>query len=326
VIGGDVIEICGPSVKFPYAIPLKLGWNIIGYPQTNPFDGKDVVQQLIDRNVLIKVQDETGSSIEKLSDNWINNIGNFSAGEGYKIKVNAADTLWIYNSYTFIKSNTIQPQLMPTVHYRPSFEGNGVDHMNIYLTHPDESGIMEGDEIGIFDGNICVGATKVTKQNSSYINLIASAFDASADEVNGFSNGGDIILKLYRNGKEYPLSLQAANNASLRFVKNGSLVAMANADLTTGIETQENEVSVRCYPNPFNDIINIRINIQKEEDLTVEVYDMFSRKIKQLYNGRAHGTVKLQWDGNNDNGNRVASGVYLFRANKTWEKVMYSGK
>jgi Leucine-rich repeat (LRR) protein len=327
-VSGDdnEIEICGPTVKYPYAIPLKLGWNIIGYPQTKDFDGKDVVQELIDKGVLIKVQDETGSSIEKLSDNWINNIGNFVKGEGYKVKVNATDTLWIYNNYPHIKSNSIQSELIPTAYFRPAFTGNGVDHMNIYLARPDESGIMEGDEIGIFDGNICVGATKITKQNSSYISLIASAADGTGDKANGFRNGGDIILKLYRNGKEYSMSLQPANNSSLRFVKNGTVIATTNTDFTTGIETQENETNVNCYPNPFYENINIEINLQKEEILSVEIFDLYSRKIQQLYNSRANGNIKLQWDGNDERGNKVATGVYLLRVNKTWKKVMYSGK
>lgn len=326
-VNGDnnEIEICGPTVKYPYAIPLKLGWNIIGYPQTTAFDGKDVVQELIDKGVLIKIQDETGSSIEKLSDNWINNIGNFTVGKGYKIKVNAADTLWIYNSYPYIKSNTVEPELIPTAHYRPAFEGNGVDHMNIYLVKLSESGIMEGDEIGIYDGNICVGATKITKQNSLYINLIASAADGNVEKANGFRNGGDIILKLYRNGKEYPMSLQPVNNALLKFEKNGSVIAMANTDLTTAIEITGNDANVNFYPNPFNESINIEINLQNEEYLNVEIYDMYSRKIRQLHSSKAIGTIKLQWDGTDESGNRVATGVYFLRVNKTWKKVMLNG-
>lgn len=98
----DSLVICGKRVQYPYPVPLKQGWNIMGYPQTQAFDGMDhIVKQLIDRNTLVKVQDEKGNSIENLGifGGWQNNIGNFIPGKGYKIKLSTADTLWIEEVY-----------------------------------------------------------------------------------------------------------------------------------------------------------------------------------------------------------------------------------
>ncbi len=322
VSADDMIEICGPTVKFPYEIPLKTGWNIISFPQTTVFNGKDVVQQLIDKDVLVKVQDEDGNSIEYLSflGEWNNSIVDFLPGKGYKVKVSADDTLWIYNSYP--KSGAIKSELITTNHFQPAFEGNGVDHMNIYLANPEVVGIIAGDEIGIFNGGICVGATKITNQKSSVINLIASAYDGSVEKINGFADGGEIQLKLFRNGKEYLLSLKTESDVPGVFEKNGSLVVAATLDVNTGIEIAENELSLNCYPNPFHDIINIEVKLQNDENLTVEVYDMHSRKVRQLYSGKASGTIKLKWDGNDEQGNKVANGVYLFMVNEKWGKVI----
>jgi uncharacterized protein (TIGR02145 family) len=85
----------GNSATLPFDIPLKTGWNIIGYPLGTESNGKTVVQQLIDRGTLIKVQNETGYSIEDLGvfGGWSNNIGNFKPGKGYKIKVSADEVL-----------------------------------------------------------------------------------------------------------------------------------------------------------------------------------------------------------------------------------------
>jgi hypothetical protein len=286
----------------------------------------DVVQELIDRGVLIKVQNESGQSIEDygIYGGWTTNIGNFLTGEGYKIKVSADDTLWIYSSYP--KSNVIETKLIQTTHYQPVFKGNGIDHMNINLVNLAESGILEGDEIGIFDGDLCVGSAKVTGQNSSFISLIASANDENSELANGFINDNEIILKLYRNGKEYPMSLQFVNSVSGEFEKNGTIFALANMDINTGIELPGNEFGANIYPNPFNDILSMNINLPKQEELIVEIYDMYSRKIKQLYQGTVVGTITLQWDGNDAAGNKVADGVYFCRVNKIWKKVMLSGK
>ncbi len=92
------IEICGNPVNYPFAVPLKAGWNIIGYPRAAPQNGMDILQPLIDSNSLARVEDEAGKTIE-YSGSWQNNIGDFMPGKGYRIYMAAADTLWIKENY-----------------------------------------------------------------------------------------------------------------------------------------------------------------------------------------------------------------------------------
>jgi len=77
-----LIEISGSKVRFPYAIPLKAGWNIIGYPQTAAYNGMtNIVKQLIDRKTLIKVQDEEGKAIIYLGFKQIRKTNHYSLPE-----------------------------------------------------------------------------------------------------------------------------------------------------------------------------------------------------------------------------------------------------
>jgi len=101
VNGNSILVVSGSPVNHPFEIPLKTGWNIIGYPNEVDYNAMNVVQPLIDRGSLVKVQDERGNSIEDwgIFGGWTNNIGNFSQGEGYKIRLNANDTSWINESY-----------------------------------------------------------------------------------------------------------------------------------------------------------------------------------------------------------------------------------
>jgi hypothetical protein len=96
------LQITGSPVALPFDIPLKTGWNIIGYPRQSAANAMAVVQQLIDRKTLVKVQDELGNSIEDygLFGGWKNYIGNFTPGEGYKVKVSAVENLSVAASYT----------------------------------------------------------------------------------------------------------------------------------------------------------------------------------------------------------------------------------
>jgi hypothetical protein len=92
------ITFSGVPASLPLVIPLKAGWNIMGYPKTSEVDGQVIVQQLIDRGTLVKVQDEVGNSIEDLGffGGWQNSIGNFKPGKGYKIKVTTNEVLTIH--------------------------------------------------------------------------------------------------------------------------------------------------------------------------------------------------------------------------------------
>jgi uncharacterized repeat protein (TIGR02543 family) len=71
-------------------VSLTLGWNILSFAvEPNNMSMMAIVDPLISAGTLIKVQDEKGNAIEKLPDpiGWINNIGQMSLSEGYKIRV-----------------------------------------------------------------------------------------------------------------------------------------------------------------------------------------------------------------------------------------------
>lgn len=59
-------QVTGRPISLPLNIPLEAGWNIISFPRSDEVNALSVIQPLIDQNLLIKVQDEGGHSIE----NW----------------------------------------------------------------------------------------------------------------------------------------------------------------------------------------------------------------------------------------------------------------
>jgi hypothetical protein len=68
------------------------------------------------------------------------------------------------------------------------------------------------------------------------------------------------------------------------------------------------------YPNPFNPVTSIRYDIPEAANVQVSVYSLLGQKVKTLVNG-AHqpGFYAVQWNGTNDQGNPVASGMYICR-------------
>ncbi|MCB0748186.1 MAG: multicopper oxidase domain-containing protein, partial [Ignavibacteriae bacterium] len=69
------------------------------------------------------------------------------------------------------------------------------------------------------------------------------------------------------------------------------------------------------YPNPFNPNTNIRFSLPKEEKVRLEVYDMRGRLVKSLVDSdyMNAGTYEFKWDGKNNRGESVTSGVYITR-------------
>jgi hypothetical protein len=67
-------------------------------------------------------------------------------------------------------------------------------------------------------------------------------------------------------------------------------------------------------PNPFNACATIQYTLEKGGATEIIVYDVNGRLVRTLVSGYAPaGVHEVIWDGRNDSGNRVASGLYLYR-------------
>ncbi len=69
------------------------------------------------------------------------------------------------------------------------------------------------------------------------------------------------------------------------------------------------------YPNPFNPATTIVYSIEKDGPVTLAVYDAAGRRIRTLLNAKMTeaGTHTISWDGLDDKGSSVSSGVYFCR-------------
>ncbi len=68
------------------------------------------------------------------------------------------------------------------------------------------------------------------------------------------------------------------------------------------------------YPNPFNPSTNISYKLQAASYTTLIVYDMLGREVAMLVNEeQPAGTYQIVWNGTDNFGNKVTSGVYFYR-------------
>jgi flagellar hook assembly protein FlgD len=68
------------------------------------------------------------------------------------------------------------------------------------------------------------------------------------------------------------------------------------------------------YPNPFNPSTQIRFTLPAPGPVRIEVFDVTGSLVRTLVNGEfTAGTGEVAWDGTNELGRSVASGIYLYR-------------
>jgi hypothetical protein len=91
------------------------------------------------------------------------------------------------------------------------------------------------------------------------------------------------------------------------------------ADLIDEVSTNEYTVNansefISCYPNPFNPETNALLSLKQESKIVMIVYNIKGEKVKTLVNENLPaGMHTIPWNGTDENGLSVASGIYFFK-------------
>ena len=90
--------------------------------------------------------------------------------------------------------------------------------------------------------------------------------------------------------------------------------------MLTGIkENQANNVPAKYeldqnYPNPFNPTTNIQYTLPQQGEVSLNIYNLLGQMVRSLVNNvQSAGTHSVTWDGANQSGQMVTSGIYFYR-------------
>jgi glucuronoarabinoxylan endo-1,4-beta-xylanase len=86
---------------------------------------------------------------------------------------------------------------------------------------------------------------------------------------------------------------------------------------------------VQNYPNPFSSSTSIPYQLKTQSDIQVDIYDILGRVVKRFSVGtQSAGVHSILWDGRNNSGDRVATGIYFYKLQVGGEsqvkKMIYS--
>lgn len=144
--------------------------------------------------------------------------------------------------------------------------------------------------------------------------------------------GADIVLRM-------PESASLASDIAFDYMRDGDMVTIAAAAIegselfrVNGMSDAPEVVSAKLNgaeamvavpmsfdlhqntPNPFNPSTTITFSLPESAPVTLAIYDVNGRMVRTLVSGeRAAGLHEVVWNGMDDNGRAVASGVYVYR-------------
>jgi hypothetical protein len=82
-------------------------------------------------------------------------------------------------------------------------------------------------------------------------------------------------------------------------------------------------MAVEFYPNPFNAQAQISYALPEDGPVTVEIYNVLGARVRQLVDDdRSAGVYTVLWNGKNDAGRDVPSGIYFLTVRTRTESVV----
>lgn len=147
-----------------------------------------------------------------------------------------------------------------------------------------------------------VVATDVSDDDGSYqmTSVPAGKYKVTASTASFDSDtGSEQTVELENGENQYGVALSL----------NSSTTGIgANESVPTDYSLEQN------YPNPFNPTTMIQYSLPQDSHVKLTIYNLLGREVRVLYSGaRAAGTYTANWDGRDDYGNKLSSGLYIYR-------------
>lgn len=292
-----------------YPITLKAGWNHISYIPDLAMDVNDALRLYVAKTSEI-IKSQYAFSMYDPRVGWIGTLEFMQPGLGYMFKVDGDGTL------TYPNSTIFKGAIIPS--------GSG-------------SSLVRNNNLAQYEGNMSVVArldfsgTPDLKLNSQMVleAIIGDESHGSGSPITGLGigyepfflnvsntiNGQQVGFRLSDGltGKVYGINEERTFAVDAVHGNLQNPLVLSLNGLATSADELQHETFLRCYPNPFNQLLSIEFN-GTSEALTIEVVNNVGTRINQIYDDIPEsGINKIVWDGKNQRGSVVSAGIYYLR-------------
>jgi hypothetical protein len=284
---------------------------MIGYPYQTQYNATDVFGAI--SSSLLVLQDDNGYIwVPSYGINTIDQNGGMRPGKGYKIFVTSQV------SYTYPALSAL-PRAKPVAQVEKQTEPEYFSFKETGLAYPvilvdSETALEVGDEVGIFAGDLCVGATVF---NGKYPFAISAweAVSLQNIEIPGFTRGDAVSIRVYspREKIEYAVSFERQDQTESAFGVDPIYVVRLESFERSALLPTVYDMG-KNYPNPFNPETHINYQLPEASQVQLLIYNTLGQKIRTLLDERKEaGYYTIQWDGRDERGLSVGSGIYFIK-------------
>ena len=147
------------------------------------------------------------------------------------------------------------------------------------------------------------------------------------EDRSGYQEGGAPVIEVYRpsTGMEYETELTFNGGDSFGdfFIVISEVVLVGDDGLDNDNPWLADSYTLnQNYPNPFNPVTNISFDAVSSGNVSLVVYDVLGNRIKTLLNDFVTpGHYVMSWDGTDESGVSVSSGVYIYTLSNSGNHV-----
>lgn len=147
--------------------------------------------------------------------------------------------------------------------------------------------------------NLGFHVLRSVKEDGDYVKITESMIEPSRNGLYSF-NDNKVVA-----GRTYYYKIEDISKDGTR-TQHGPVEAKA--------PVPEVYKLAQNFPNPFNPTTTIRFDLPEVANVKLEIYNILGQKVRTLIDGKMDpGFHTEHWDGQNDFGLRVSSGVYYYR-------------
>ncbi|MFC1725794.1 FlgD immunoglobulin-like domain containing protein [candidate division KSB1 bacterium] len=151
----------------------------------------------------------------------------------------------------------------------------------------------------------------ITQSNNSGLSFTTSA--TASDNTGGFVSSPSITLDNDdRICAVYSFVGSGPTDSKDVFFAKSAFVTSVEEELI-GSPVPGEFILHQNYPNPFNPETTIKYELNSPSEVKISIYNILGQEVKRLVNRNVTaGVHSVKWDGTNEQGIKVNSGVYLY--------------
>jgi len=171
--------------------------------------------------------------------------------------------------------------------------------------------LKSGNQQGVFDGDLCVGAVVIDSRNRDLVVIKASLNDPTTAHNDGFTEGNKFGIRLWdsQTGEVLPgTGIVIHKGYPDRFVNSGTTV------INTNFQSLPETLPAVAFPNPSVNKTTFKFTLGGQSRVRLEIINSIGNTVKILVDkDLEEGTHLIEWDNRISNGNIALPGIYYYR-------------